>query len=205
MSGHTTPDVERRVTQLEQRIDPEKSDIADVLELAQLYVEPCHREDRAIALFDAVLRREPQNNTATVWLAYCCIHYLMDKAALRRAQDALTSILRADAQNGAAYLLLAEVLQDLGDPSIEKRISLLESSVACEPTWVNNRHYLAWGYWKAGRKAEGVAQMRQAIENIISADPGWSIQREYFEICITGRVSQPEYLKTELEKMVREV
>lgn len=205
MTGHGTPEVRALVVRLEQVIELEKSDVAEILELAQLYVEPCHREDRAIDLFEAVLKREPQNSIAKLWLAYCCIHYLMDAAALQRAHDVLKSILRDDPKNGAAYLLLAEVLQDLGDSSIQTRISLLESSVACEPTWVNNRHYLAWSYWKADRKPEAVQEMRQAVENVRSADPGWSITRENFEICITGRVCQQEYLESELDKMLREI
>lgn len=73
-----------------------------------LYIDPAHREAEAISLLEEILEMDPSNGRAQLWLAYCCIHYLMDEPALRRA-IALTEKLEEDSElGGAAAMLRAE-------------------------------------------------------------------------------------------------
>jgi thioredoxin-like negative regulator of GroEL len=178
------------VADLESRVDARHGPIDDILELAQLYIEPCHREGDAIALFEAVLERDPQNSVARLWISHCCLHYLMESKALRRAAALLASIISTDSDSaGAAYWLLAQVLDDLGELSVERRIELLEASVACEPAWVLNRQSLASAYEEAGDLPAAIAQIRQALANVGREDPSWRPARKNFERSITGRAS----------------
>jgi cytochrome c-type biogenesis protein CcmH/NrfG len=133
--------------------------VADLLRLAQVYIEPAHEEQLAIPLLEQILAREPSNAPAKLWLAYCCIHYLMDEASLRRAVQLLQDVI--DSRSGleaAAQMLLAEVREDLGEIIPTRKIELLEASVRERPDWVFNRVRLGRAYRAEGRLAEGNEQ-----------------------------------------------
>ena len=204
MSGHANEEEIQVVQQLESSIDFDTSPINDLLELGQLYIEPCHREGEAIAIFEAVLRRDPRNAHAKFWLAYCCLHYLMDPDSLRRAADLLESVIQEDPQHaGAAYMLLAEVLDEAGNLPLNRKLQLLEASVHREPGWVFNRQSLAWAYTEAGRYSDALAQLRIALANVTKADPSWSISTRNFEESITGRIGHRviERLTSDMERV----
>ncbi len=196
--GHATPEEIKEVEELERGIDLERSSIEDLLKLGQLYIEPCHEEDRAIEVFEAILRRDPTNIWAKYWLAYCCVTYLMDEDSLKRAKDLLESCLSdpSGKNNAAVYLLLVRVFDELHyidkkyKVSDEEKLNLLEESVRLEPTWVSNRMNLAWLYKKLGRIDDAIHQIEKALENFISPESGWSTIQYYFEDVVTWRVSE---------------
>ncbi|MCI0337070.1 MAG: hypothetical protein L0226_05810 [Acidobacteria bacterium] len=210
MSGHASKDEMKIVEQLESAIDLKTSPIDDLLELGQLYIEPCHREAEAILIFETILMRNPHNNAAKFWLAYCCLHYLMDPKALQRAVSLLeTNINANDDYAGASYAMLAEIFEEQNSSSHEKKIQMLEASVIKEPSWVYNRQSLAWAYIEVGRFADAFEQIQIALTNVQEPDPGWNITKRNFEESITGRTgyraierlqSDLEKIKTELEK-----
>lgn len=188
MTGHASAEELELVRRLESTVDPVAGPVDDLLELAQLYIEPCHREADAIRLLEAALRRDPDDARARFWLAYCCLHYLMDPDALRRAAALLGPVIEKDPQRaGAALMLLAEILEEQGALPLDRRIALLEASVRSEPEWVHNRQSLAWAYKEAGRLSDALAQIRAALTNIASPDPAWTVTRRNFEESITGR------------------
>jgi len=204
MNGHATDEDMKIVRQLESKIDLESSPLADLLELGQLYIEPCHREEEAMRIFEAVLARDPNNADAKFWLAYCCLHYLMVPAAIRRAAILLESVIQTNPERaGAAYLLLAEVLDEEGNLTVDRKIELLEKSVALEPTWVHNRESLAWAYMEAARFADALEQISKALTNVVTPNPEWSITTRNFEESITGRTGHriTERLSGDLEKI----
>lgn len=206
MNGHASEEEIKVVRRLESGMDFNTDPIEDLLELGQLYIEPCHREGEAMQIFEAVLKRDPGNSCAKFWLAHCCLHYLMDPDALRRAAGLLQSVIQADPQHaGAAYMLLAEVLEEEGSLPVDTKIQLLESSVACEPGWVYNRESLAWAYMESGRYADALERIHKASSNIMQPDPGWSIATRNFEESITGRIGHrvTERLTSDLEKIKR--
>jgi tetratricopeptide (TPR) repeat protein len=197
------------VERIEAVVDLEESPIEDLLELGQLYIEPCHREAEAISLFEAVLRRDHNNACAKFWLAYCCLHYLMDQDALRRAITLLESVTEGgDTQyTGAAYMLLAEVREEEGSLSTDKKIQLLEASVSYEPNWVYNRQSLAWAYMEAGRHSDAIEQINHALANVRTPEPEWSVTKRNFEESITGRIGHrvTERLASDLEKVQEKI
>lgn len=186
MSGHAGPDELREIEAREARLDPATSPVGDLLQLGLLYLEPAHREDEAIELFETVVARTPEHAPARLWLAYSLLHFVMDAPALARAEEVLTPLLDSDSNEGAAYMLLAEVRDEQG-ADIAERIRLLETSVAREPDWVANRHDLAWAYSAAGRHDEAAAQLRKALEFVRAPDPARGLEEERFEESITGR------------------
>lgn len=208
MTGHANAEELRLVERLESAVDLATSPIEDVLELGQLYIEPCHREADAIRLFEGVLKRDPHHIWAKFWLAYCCLHYLMDREALRRARTLLESVMTRDPQHaGAACMLLAEVLEEeQGSASLHRQIRLLEASVGCEPGWVYNRQALSRAYRQAGRLVDAVAQIRAALSNVMVADPSWTVTTRNFEESITGRIGHrvAERLASDLKEIEHE-
>jgi tetratricopeptide (TPR) repeat protein len=205
MNGHASAEELELIKRLEAGIDLKESSTKDLLELGQLYIEPSHREAEAIQLFETVLQRDPYNASAKFWLAYCCVHYLMDEDALQRATDLLESVIeRGDGEEytSAAYMLLAEVLEE-GDLSTERKIQLLEASVGYEPDWVYNHQSLAWAYMEAGKPSDALEQINQALSNVKSPDPEWSVTKWNFEETISGRIGNraTERLLADLEKL----
>jgi thioredoxin-like negative regulator of GroEL len=202
--GHADGQEREVVADLLRRIVPEESPTQDILDLALLLIEPCHREHQAIPLIEAVLKRAPSNGRAKILLAHCCIGYLVERPALKRAKALLASVIDTDPEyRGAAYMLLAEALYDMGKLPIGKEIRMLESSVACEPEWVYNRYRLAGAYKRVGRFSDAVDQMQRAVANIKDADPQWTLSDYYFESIITGRVER-DFIESELQRMLRE-
>jgi tetratricopeptide (TPR) repeat protein len=190
MGDHADSDQASAVYALEATIDPERSPVEDLVRLGLLYIEPCHREDDAIILLEAALKRVPGHACAKIWLAYCCIHHLLDEAALARARRLMESVLEAGSdERGAAYLLLAEAGRDLGDLPLTEEVALLEASVQQEPGWVSNRESLAWVYAQTGRRADALAQLRAALRNIRPLREGAGVAEEMYEQSITGRAS----------------
>jgi tetratricopeptide (TPR) repeat protein len=193
--GHATPEEQEEINRQEAYLKEEDAPVEHLVELGVLYIEPYHRVADAIAVFERVLERVPRNIDARFWLAYCCVHYLMDDAALRKAVGLLEAIIQHEpAGSGHAYLLLAEALEDQGRLSADDKIRLLEASVKCEPEWVYNRQSLAWVYRDTGRFEEALIQIEKALDNIREPDSSWSPAVRRFEQMVTGRNSSPSRL-----------
>lgn len=202
MSGHAAPEELREIETREAELDPATSPVADLLELGLLYLEPAHREEDAIRLFESILARDPDHGPARLWLAYSLLHYAMDQPSLARAQDLLTPLLDAGTYGGAAHMLLAEVRDEQG-ADVGERIRLLEASVAQEPDWVSNRHDLAWAYSAAGRHDAAAEQLEQALEAIRAEDPSWTAAERSYDQSITGRTEfgAEERLRADLRQL----
>lgn len=202
MSGHASPKELEVVERLEKMASAGSISVEEIVELATLYLEPCHRSDNAIELLERLLQRDSDNPCAIVWLAYCYLYYRMDRQSLLRGRDLLR---RASASRsswlGAFCLVLADTLDALGDSSLEERTRLLEDSVSAAPGWVYNRHRLARAYIAAGRRQEAAEQIRIAVGNVLSDDLTWGSAQRMFETCVSGRIADGvrEELQAELE------
>jgi thioredoxin-like negative regulator of GroEL len=202
--GHASPEEERLIKHLENTVDFTNSPLQDLLELGLRYIEPCHREQDAIKVFRAILKRDPTHSTAKSWLAYCYIEFLMDRVSLQRAEELLMSIIESGERSaGHAYMLLAEALE--GDPSIPRKLQLLERSIELEPKWVYNRMMLASVYKKVGRVKEAIAQLSTALQNVRLELAESDVASRYFEEFITGRGTPriAEVITEEIEKTAR--
>ena len=197
--GHASEDEIKYIRDVERRVAKEP-DIETLLELGVLYIEPAHREAEAVELFEAILESDPSNGRAQFWLAFCCIHYLMDEPALHRA-IALTQRLDNDPElGGAAAMLRAEASQDAGKITKPEKVRLLETSVGRSPNWVSNRERLAWAYEQVGKFREALEHVRTALSNLekFELSKKISVESRIFEELITGR-GQPD-LQEELNK-----
>jgi hypothetical protein len=190
MRGHATAEQEATVRALESRLDPATSSLASLLELALLYQEPCHEEDKAIELLETILERDSNYSLAKIWLAYLHRHYSLDPASFKKARQLLQSVPDSDRTlYAAALLLLAEIGQGLEDLSTPELIRLLQASVASAPTWVANRNLLGWYLAEIGERDEAAVQIRAALRNIIPLDPAWPLAEREFEVSITARAA----------------
>lgn len=202
MAGHATPEEEKRIDELKRRVDPEASSIEDVLALALSYIEPIHEEDQALCLLEVILRRDPRNSLAKIWIAHCYIHYLMNRKVLERAKVLMESVIKDDPKYAAAaYILLTSILRDLDGITPEHEISLWEAAIDCEPDWPNSHYGLAWAYLKLGRRADAIKEMERAMANNKGPYSGDDIIEEMFETSITGRYADPEFLKREFKRL----
>jgi tetratricopeptide (TPR) repeat protein len=106
---------------------------------------------------------------------------------------------------GEAYMLLAEVLQDLGKLKLKEEINLLELSVKFEPEWVSNHYLLSHAYEKMENLEKAIEHMNIAIKNLVDETSNWSISQYYYESFMTGRVSVRNYLEMDLKEMIKKL
>jgi tetratricopeptide (TPR) repeat protein len=195
--GHETKQDIEKLNRLENDLKNEYTNPIKMFEVAILYIEPFHKEDKAIILLKNILDLEPQNELAKIWLSFCYLHYLMDKDSLFQAEELLKSIIsnQNSLQMGAAKMLLAETLDDLNKVTWSQKAKLLEQSVSLEPTWVKNRYNLAFTYKQLGKLSEAIAQIDLAIKNIIIPAAFLKDSEILYEESITGRFSKREFLQ----------
>jgi hypothetical protein len=188
--GHTTESDRVLLAELEQRLLEKVATSEDILILALLYIEPAHDEKRAAVLLGSLLRTPPYHNVAAIWLAYLALHAFMDDDSLRRSVELLQEVVTApdNEYRAAAHLLLAEIAQELGK-DIDLRVDHIRASVAEAPRWVSNHHLLAELLSVQGSSGEAVAELRIAVENVISVDPAWSSPKREFERSISARTA----------------
>src|SRR5947207_1132747 len=97
-----------------------------VMDLAVLYVEPGHEQQKTVAIMNASLALRPDDGRARIWLAFCAIHWSMDRASLERAVELLEpAVSVVGPHTGAAAILMAEALDDLSRLDEERRFELL--------------------------------------------------------------------------------
>ena len=192
MYGHATEDEVDRILALERRYRERPHDLEGLLELGVLYIEPAHREDGAIKCFERVLEADPSNAEARLWLAYCCIHYLMDRHALERAASLLAGVQADPEFGGAASMLKAEALEDMGELDHDEKIRLLEDSVSRSPHFVSNHERLSRAYQVIGRLHDSIEHLKRALANLERFEPRDESRRaQALEELVTGR-GQPE-------------
>lgn len=163
----------------------------DMVELALLYWEPYHEEETAVATLRELLAREPRNNLAKLWIAYIYVYYyFMLGVSLDDAKEILSEIISSGERAflGAAKVVLYGALRDFdrSEKTRPARTTCLEESIAMEPGWVNNHHYLAGEYFEAGRYSEALDEVRNALANVAESCTADLLQLS-FETYITGR------------------
>ncbi len=190
--GHAAPGERQRMAELETKLRTRTITSGEHLELALLNLEPGHDGFRAAELLREMLAAEPENGSARLWLAYCCIYELMDPEALREAVRLCEELAPGQASadvRAAALLLEAAALRQLaGDRDV---LALLRESVRLAPTWIANRQWLAMIYQERGDRAAAEEQLREALE-VSRAQPAPEPDRyadQLFEMLITARGS----------------
>ena len=165
-----------------------------VLDLAQLWIEPMHREDDAVELVEAALRVEPGRPRAVLLSAYLALHYWMDDDHLDAAAAALRDLLARGVETGAAAMLLDEINRGR-DGGYD--LDLLRRSVAAEPGWSLNHVRLSRAYAARGDRAAAAAELDTAIANILDPDERGDPVAHSFDALFTGRVNRRDRLVTE--------
>jgi hypothetical protein len=197
--GHADFDTVRYVEQLEHLI-AERVPVESVLKLAQLSVEPLHREDIALTLVDFVRRFEPGNARACLLHAYLSIHYLIVDEALVSAEVELTDLIARGQEVGAAAVLLDEVRRRMSPADRDDaNIELLQLSVGAEPAWSINHLRLGRALRARGDDRGALAEMEIAIACLSGPDSDPAI--ESFEDCFTGRRASRDRLVAERDRI----
>jgi hypothetical protein len=167
-------------------------DLQSLLDLAQLWIEPMHREEDAVALVAFVLQLFPDHPRAAVLSAYLALHYWMDDDSLRQAEGLLRRVLAQGHEVGAAAFLLDEILRRLGPDIADANIDLLRQSVAAEPSWSINHVRLARALAARGDTRGAIAELNTAIDNRIeSHTPLGPLLNSYHEV-FTGQLNLPD-------------
>lgn len=208
--GHADEKEREFILSLEEKVKSGVCSTQDIIDLATLYICPCHDEELAISLLEELLEQEPKNSKAKLLLAHCCIVHLMDEDALKRAIDLCQSVIDEEQDmelRAIAYDKLQEAQNDLVFPEripAEQEIELLEASVRCAPSGVSNYFALSGAYKRAGRLSDAIKALRTAIANIIDDESGWSLPEYYFESLNLHRVGiMRELLENELQRLLK--
>ena len=204
--GHETEKDIIKVNRLEENLDLEKTEIKKIIEVASFYIEPFHQEDKAMEMLKTIMKREPDNEIAKLWLSYCYIHYSMDEVSLIQAKELLESIIvnSFTVQKGAAKMMLAETLDDLEAVTLHEQTKLLEESVLLEKNWVKNRYILGGLYKRLGKLSEAMEQLEKAFDRLLPYNDKLPNDEILFETEITGRFIDENFLKKEKERFLNE-
>jgi hypothetical protein len=194
--GHATAaeqaEIERMERDLATAWDPQLA-----LDLAQLYIDPFHEEEGAIAVLHRVLAGDGDNPRALYWLTYAHRWGVPTDEALAEAARLVPGLRSAPPPWDAAGVMLeVAVLEaqmfdaDMDAPiDVQRLIPLCERSVHLAPGWVQNRQILSAYYEMGGRRHDAAIQLRQALANLDAFSADLSLVDEYFHLNVTGLVS----------------
>lgn len=200
--GHATEAELKFIEELERTYDPNWP--ADqVVDLAQLYLDPLHEEDRGLGLLNEVLSQDPSNQRARYWLSVYLIRYDLSDEAIREGRAIARELQGLTYPwNAAGYDMEAAALEWLSPDDVDNQMTLLQESVRLAPGWVKNRRILAQYYFIAGRPEDAVRQLQRALENRDGAAPPATLVEEYFHVNVTGLTDDREAIEAELREGV---
>lgn len=184
--GHASPADRAHVQALERQAGSGGLTEDEELELALLYVEPLHEEDKAIARLEDLVSKGASGWQARIWLAYLYLHHRMDRSSLLAGREILSPLVTVPGEPAAAaLLLLSSISRDLGELDTPGEAALLERSVQQAPTWALNRFLLAGCYRQLGQKEDALRELQQAEANLRTVEPPHTKLEEEFEVSIT--------------------
>ncbi len=169
-----------------------------MLDLAQVYFEPVHAYEDAIAMCDTVLACDPGNARAKLWRAYGAIYAWPSDEELRRARILLDAITESE-YAGGAWLLLAGLIAH------EKRTDVVvdcyQRSIEAEPGWVRNRYLLAAHLVTTGQEDQAREQLSVAIGNLIDEPGDLSVVEKALHGTLTGKLDSRANLENQLRAL----
>jgi len=175
-------------------------EVGPILEMAQLSIEPFHREDQALTLAQFACILEPDQPRGLLLQAYLGAHYLITDEAASAAQAILRDLINRQCEVGAAAVLLDELLRRRNPESrYDANIELLYLSLDAEPDWSINHLRLGRALLARGESEDARAHIDHAIVNLI--DPLPDPVAESFEDCFTGRRASRERLILERSRI----
>jgi hypothetical protein len=188
--------VSQIVAEFESAIDLASGPIEDVVTLAVCYMcteSSIGKEVYAVDLLEMAFGRSSINQGARFWLAYSYLlwpyysseHQYDEGQGVLKAYELLRGIERSDTQAFSASRLLLGKMEEG-----EKRIKLLEESVALCPEWVRNRISLAKAYNASGLSANALSQFEFACAQCkpmqLPIETPAHIVNQYFGDIISG-------------------
>jgi tetratricopeptide (TPR) repeat protein len=207
VTGHATPLEREIIDTLEHQLSVDASPIADLVQLARLYICPDHREDEAIELLEAALNRDSANAEAKFWLAYCLVMFKMDTDSVSRALSLFTELANSDSDEvfaAAAWDFLPSVYMELGNTSPAEKIKCYSRSVELQPQWVHNRLHLAQALLEIGENERALAEAEMALQNRVEAGETYCRAVDNsFEEEITGRAAPLGTVEEKVAKIAK--
>jgi len=190
MTSHPTRDQFELADDLQRRVDSSGANADDLLTLALLRLEPFHDGFGAAQLLESVRGTAAEEAMASVWYAYCALHFLFDVSTLQKALDLLTRSQGPTRElESALEFMMAEVIYRLDENAGDNIVGHIQRSIELAPEWVSNHQMLAWFMERRGERELALQHLRSALANIIPPDPAWSLLRAEFECNITARTS----------------
>jgi arylsulfatase A-like enzyme/Tfp pilus assembly protein PilF len=159
--GYLTAPAQNRNGEYGEADDPKRLiDISNAYDDAtELFGEG--RTEEAIAIFEEIVRKQPDSSQAHQSLAYA----LHQTGRIEESVAELEAAVRSGLSDVAILGLLAAYLLEVGD--LEKAAGLLETLVRREPDYAEGHNYLGIAYARLGRFAEA----RRELERVLELDP----------------------------------
>lgn len=201
-----------KLSELESRYKSDDLNIDELLELSihTYYFDPSG--DTAIPIYEEILRKDQNNETAKIWLIYIkAFHSLADdwdKELIKMSEDLILS--NNEEISAAGFYLKATVTNVMRKlPKYSKeQIELLKKSVELAPSWADNRYSLSRELMEVGHLKEALVQGKRARDNICEEVPK-ELSDRLFQGTITGKynpgLSQEGFHRNirEIEKLLR--
>jgi hypothetical protein len=198
-TGHADEAALLAASQLEDLLR-QQLDLSALVDLAQLSIEPLHREDDAALFVSYALRLHPGHPRASIIYGYLALHYWIADEWLHRADGILQSLVDRGLELGAAPVLLDEVRRQTGSDAPDANIDLLRLSVSAEPTWSINHLRLARALRAQGDHVAARMEFDLAIGNLLEGGHNIDPVSESFHDCFTGCFASRERLIAERDQ-----
>jgi len=150
---------EKALADLEQRLKNEPNDPVAAVRAGDIY-ERNGSFDKAVKLYEQLLKQDPQNGPVMAHLAHGYMQLNQTDKALAMAKDA-HKLLPADAGTSA---LLGQLVFLSGDYNFSA--NLLEDAAGKLPNQPEVRYHLAWAYYSLGRVDDAQRTMQSVASSL---------------------------------------
>jgi tetratricopeptide (TPR) repeat protein len=182
------------VADLEKRLQQTPNDPVALLRLAALH-ERNGAAEKAIGIYETVLKQNPQNLSAMLHLARL---YSQQTDGQARAMELAKAAHNLAPDDAAAAHILGRLVYRSGD--FKWAASLLETSARNNSSSPEVNYDLAWSYYSLGRVFDAQRTMRQAADAGLSSAEG--DDAKLFLSMVTGSTNQDDVLAGEAEKVL---
>lgn len=203
--------IEARLAELAERDKTDENALSDteLFELASLNAFT-NRDWDAIPTLERAADRNPNNPSV---LLMWCYWAWVDSRALgggagrnefrEQIHNTLNRISRIDParQGDVEYLTGLNMENEDPEPDWNTVATHYRRSTELAPDWVANWQSLGYALERLGLYSEAEESLRKALNNVSERDPDWTIDRDNYEVWITGR-GGGEYLKKVIQEHI---
>ncbi len=194
--GCLTPEDIENLLQLDEKLKKDPNNINYLLNKGFILHDGCV-DDQAIEIFKKILKIEPKNEKAHIWL----LESMWMWGDAEKLKELSLQAIKIYPKNAVFYLYLTYALEFFclpeTDVCLNEIITYLKKAIQLEPTWLSTRISLIDNLIKLKKFDEAKNEINEAFKQIQDnfPEPKDEMQKHYEEL-ITGRLGAESSRKT---------